>query len=77
MTEKNFEQVKEILSRNLKRLRSEQKIAQEALALKAGIDRTVLSKIERKVTNPSLMALTKLAITLKIEVAELLTEQEN
>lgn len=76
MSENNFEGLLVALSENVKRLRTEKGIAQEALALKAGVDRTMLSKIERKVTNPSLMALAKLSTALDIEVADLLRKSK-
>lgn len=49
-------------------------ISQERCALEAGIDRTMMSKIERAKTNPSLETLLKLANYLNVTVADLLTE---
>ena len=46
--------------------------AQERLALEAGVDRTVVSKIDLGVTNPSLEILLRLANHLKVEVGQLL-----
>ena len=46
---------------NLKAIRAEKGLAQERLALGAGVDRTVVSKIERAKTNPSLDVLLRLA----------------
>ena len=46
---------------NLKAIRAEKGLAQERLALDAGVDRTVVSKIERAKTNPSLDLLLRLA----------------
>lgn len=46
---------------NLKALRAEKGLAQERLAFDAGVDRTVVSKIERAKTNPSLDVLLRLA----------------
>lgn len=74
MSERDVEFAKACLSRNIKRLRGKNNLAQERLALEAGVDRTVVSKIERRVSNPSLEVLVKLAITLKVSVAELLVE---
>ena len=45
---------------------------QERLALDAGVDRTVFSKIERAVANPSLEILLRLANQLDVEVGQLL-----
>jgi len=47
-------------------------LAQERLALDAGVDRTVVSKIERGVTNPSLKILLRLANHLDVHVGQLL-----
>ena len=60
------------LARNLRSIRLEKGFSQERLALDAGVDRTVVSKIERAVANPSLEILLRLANHLEIEVAELL-----
>ena len=60
------------LALNIKALRAQQGIAQEALALEAGVHRTMLSKIERAITNPSLDTLVKLSNTLEVSVADLL-----
>lgn len=49
-------------------------ISQEKCALEAGIDRTMMSKIERAKTNPSLETLLKLANYLNVTVSELLLE---
>ena len=60
------------LARNLRSTRLGKGLAQERLALDAGVDRTVVSKIERAVTNPSLEILLRLANHLEVEVADLL-----
>ena len=49
------------LSINLKRMRENCGVAQEKLALEAGIDRTLVSKIERGLGNPTLKVLLKLS----------------
>ena len=73
MSEETFENVRHTLSTNIRALRKERKLAQERLALEAGVDRTVVSKIEREVSNPSLEILVKLAAVLDIPVARLLS----
>ena len=60
------------LAHNLKQLRKARGLAQERLALEAGVDRTMLSKIERRLTNPSLETLLKLALCLGVDIVELL-----
>ncbi|MGV1044068.1 helix-turn-helix domain-containing protein [Limnohabitans sp.] len=49
-------------------------LSQERCAWEAGIDRTMMSKIERAKTNPSLETLLKLANYLNVSVADLLQE---
>lgn len=70
MKHKTIAQVKIDLSHNLKRIRTEMGLAQERLALEAEVDRTVVSKIERAVTNPSLDVLLRLANRLDVELAD-------
>ena len=61
MRPKTFEDLRDDLAANLKAIRKAKGLAQERLALDAGVDRTVVSKIERGVTNPSLEILLRLA----------------
>ena len=56
---------------NLKSNRMAKGLAQEGLALDAGVDRTVVSKIERAVTNPSIEILLKLANQLDVDLNDL------
>jgi transcriptional regulator with XRE-family HTH domain len=72
MWEKELDRNKELLAKNIKKLRLERNLAQERLALEAGVDRTLVSKIERLVANPSLEILVKIAVVLKVPVAMLL-----
>ena len=60
------------MAHNLKTIRLGMGLAQERLALEAEVDRTVVSKIERAVTNPSLDVLLRLANRLDVELADLL-----
>lgn len=71
MSDKKIRENKEILSKNVIRLRKSKKIAQERLGLEAGVDRTVISKIERQLSNPSLEILTKISTYLGVEISEL------
>jgi len=75
MHEKDLEKLKATLAANLIELRKSKGLAQERLALEAGVDRTLVSKIERLIANPSLEILLKLANTLDVTVAKLLTEK--
>jgi transcriptional regulator with XRE-family HTH domain len=69
---KTLEEVKADIAANLKNIRKSQNIAQERLALEAGVDRTFVSKIERGIGNPSLEVLLRLANRLGVSVADLL-----
>jgi len=72
MPPKTLQELRSDLAANLKALRKSAGIAQERLALDAGVDRTVVSKIERGVTNPSLEILLRLANQLNVSVGQLL-----
>lgn len=76
MWEDRFAEARAVLSDNIKRLRAEQGIAQERLGLESGVDRTIVSKIERRIANPSLEILVKIATRLDVSLAELLKERE-
>ncbi|MFM7365132.1 MAG: helix-turn-helix domain-containing protein [Cuspidothrix sp.] len=56
--------------------RTELGISQEELGLRANLDRTYISGVERGVRNPSLTALVSLADGLGISVSTLLTNLE-
>ncbi|MBQ7626575.1 MAG: helix-turn-helix transcriptional regulator [Rhodocyclaceae bacterium] len=71
---RSIEEVREDIARNLKAYRMMRGLAQEALALEADVDRTMVSKIERGVTNPSIATLLKLANRLEIRLSDLLHE---
>lgn len=70
-----IEQIRRTIASNLKRYRAERGVAQERLALLAGVDRTMVSKIERELTNPSIETLLKLANTLGVDLSALLADQ--
>jgi transcriptional regulator with XRE-family HTH domain len=53
--------VRERLSRNLQRLRSEKGWSQEELAFQSGLHRTYVSGVERGVRNPTVTVVEKLA----------------
>lgn len=71
--EQEFERLRKALASNVVRARKELGLSQEQLAFEAGIDRTYVSQIERRVNNPSLLVLQKLAHALKTNVVGLLT----
>lgn len=72
MAEVKIEEVRYVLAQNIKKLRKQHGLPQERCALESGIDRTMLSKVERELTNPSLETLLKLANRLDVPIAELL-----
>ena len=51
-------------------------VSQERLALEAGVDRTMLSKIERQISNPSIETLLKLANRLAVDIMDLVSPAE-
>lgn len=64
--------LKEGLSQNIKRLRKERGISQEKLALRAEIDRSYMSELERCLANPSIEALLRISNALEVTPSELL-----
>lgn len=69
--------LKSSLSRNIRALRKAKGLAQERLGLEAGVDRTVVSKIEREIANPSLDTLFRIAQRLDVTVGDLLAPAPN
>ena len=56
----------------MKRLRKERGWSQETLADEAGLDRTYISGIERKVKNPTITVVERVAAALECRLGELL-----
>jgi len=69
-------QLRRILSQNLRRLRKEQGLSQEALADAAGLHRTFVGAVERCERNISLDNIAKLAGALKVSASTLLGRGE-
>jgi len=57
-------------------LRLEMELAQEELALQAGIHRTYVSQLERGEKTPSLAAIEALAVVFRIQPSELVQRAE-
>ena len=76
MWEDELVSLKGQLSANIKTLRKSKGLAQERLGLEAGVDRTLISKIEREIANPSLEILCKVAARLEVTVPELLIKPQ-
>jgi len=72
MWQSELKELKINLSENVRVLRGSQGLSQEQLAFEADVDRTLVSKIERIIANPTLEVLTKLAVVLGVPVARLL-----
>lgn len=64
--------VRQTLADNMKRLRKEREWSQEALADEAGLDRTYISGIERRVKNPTITVVRRVADALECSMGELL-----
>jgi transcriptional regulator with XRE-family HTH domain len=62
--------VQALVARNLRRLRVERSLSQEALAADAGIDRSYVSRLERGLENPTVALLEQLADALSATVVE-------
>lgn len=65
--------LREVLAVNLIRLRGERQWSQEALAFEAGLHRTFVAHVERRVRNISLDNVERLAQAFGLEAHELLT----
>lgn len=59
---------------NLRRIRTERGISQEALAVDAEIDRTYVSRLERGMENPTVIVLGRLAKALTCEITAFFEE---
>jgi transcriptional regulator with XRE-family HTH domain len=77
MWQRELKQKKSAIAMNIKAIRLKSGLSQEKLALEAGVDRTLVSKIERQIANPTLEILVKLALTLKVPIATLLSDPKN
>lgn len=62
--------LRQLFATNLRRIRHQRKLSQEALAHDAGVDRAYMSRVERSVTYVGLEIIGKLAEVLEVEPAE-------
>lgn len=66
---------KNVVGKQVKRLRSELGLTQDVLSERCGIYRTYLSRIEAGHANPTLLVLIALASTLGVHVSELFNDE--
>jgi transcriptional regulator with XRE-family HTH domain len=66
-----LDDLKEVISLNIKKYRKAKGISQEKLALISGIDRSYMSEIERCLANPSIDALLRISNALEVSPEEL------
>ena len=59
---------------NIRRLRVERLVSQEAFAVDAGIDRTYVSRLERGMENPTVAVLEGIAVALGVEIEALFAQ---
>jgi transcriptional regulator with XRE-family HTH domain len=64
--------IREVFARNLRRLRQEKGCSQEELAHKAGLDRTYISALERRVYAATIVVVARLAEALEVAPSVLL-----
>lgn len=64
--------VRQRLAANMKRLRKVRGWSQETLADEAGLDRTYISGIERKVKNPTVIVIERIGSALNCQLGDLL-----
>lgn len=65
-----------IFAGRMRERRNELGLSQEALAHEAGLDRTYISGCERRLRNPSLISVEKIAAALKVPASTLLNVLE-
>ena len=67
--------LRDVLARNMRRLRAARKLTQEALAHEAGVNRTYLSSVERAERNVSIDNIARIAKALGVEPHVLLMDK--
>lgn len=68
-------ELRDVLARNMRRLRAERGLSQERLAFEAGLNRTYLSAVERSEQNISLDNIARIAKGLGVEASTLLVRE--
>jgi transcriptional regulator with XRE-family HTH domain len=72
MARRNSGQTKQLLARNVRRLRQRKSWSQHDLANEAGVRQALISSIESSHANPTLESLDKVSSALDVAVADLL-----
>ena len=62
--------ITKLVGRRIRELRLQQKLSQEKLALKAGIDRTYLAGVESGKRNATITSIEKIATALEIDLKD-------
>lgn len=75
MPRNRLRSIRTTLAENMRRLRLERQLSQEALALRAGIHRNYVSGIERRQRNVGIDNVERIAKALGVTVPELLASQ--
>lgn len=65
-----------MLGKNIKNRREEIGLTQQELAEKVNVDRSMISKLEKNKTLPSISTLESLAQALKMSISELIEEKK-
>ena len=68
-------ELRDVLARNMRRLRAERGLSQERLAFESGLNRTYLSAVERSEQNISLDNIARIAAGLGVEASTLLVRE--
>ena len=66
---------RELVGKNVRRIRVAQGVSQERLAFDSGVDRSYLGGLERGEENPTVDVLDRLAATLAVHLHELFAEE--
>ena len=65
---------REVLGRNVRKIRQQRRMTQEKLAFESKIDLTYMGGIERGKRNPSLLVMVRIADALEVSLTKLLSE---
>lgn len=68
---------RQVVGKNVRRIREELGLSQEQLAFEAELHRTYISGVERGVRNPTVLVIDRLAEALRVEPFELLQRLGN